>query len=511
MSRAMAPGDDGCTGFAAEGNGLDQAGTMGQEIGMDDQRQGVRARTSRWLVIVLAVAVAGCRSEASSPEGAVLPTPAPGPAAAAWPESGVVAPDSDSVVLAPDQLYRRLAPAMAFVETPLGTGSGVLVAPGQVVTNAHVVWPYASARVVFPDGSEDELVPVAAMDTMADLAVLDIGAVGLAPVDVSPVTVADGTQLPIGSDLYLIGYPAEAEAYPQPALTRGILSRVRWWETLDVAFLQTDADIAGGQSGGALVAADGTVVGFSSMFLGDSDLALAMSAPEAMGRVAALLAGGLADSPAPRPIALEGGESRQRVTLARAWDEAVFVLNPPYGGVVDLSAESREDVLLTVLGPYGDVELDADEGRRGAESGQVEIWDHGPYFVVVELDRPGPVTVTSSAPLVSLRDPDDGTTLESGQTVTAVMDFPGDIDAFLVRLQAGEAVTVVVDTVNLVPEVTVEPGDVTGLQPIVDSWLAGPLGLTLTATMTVDESGDYVMYVRDADGAGTGGYRVRLD
>lgn len=416
--------------------------------------------------------------------------------------------------LAPDQLYARLAPAIAFVETPLGTGSGVLVAPGRVVTNAHVVWPFEVARVVFPDGSEHDAVPVAALDAMGDLAVLDTGAVDLTPSSGEPVTLADGAQLPIGSDLYLIGYPAETESRPQPAITRGILGRVRRLEAPDVAYLQTDADIAGGQSGGALVAGDGSVVGFSSMFLGESDLALAMSAPGAMARIAALLAGALTDGPAPRPIPLQGGERLQRITLAPAWEEAVFVLNPPVGTTVDLSADSQADVLLTVLGPYGDVELDADERTRGSEAGSVLVRDHGPHFVVVELDRPGTVTVKASVPLVPYRDPDDGTELVAGRRVAAAMDFPGDIDAFLVTLQPGEAVTLVVETVNLVPEITVEPNGLNGAnggQPIVDARLTGPLGLTLEATATADVGGEYVVYVRDADGGSTGGYWVRLE
>lgn len=56
-------------------------------------------------------------------------------------------------------------------------------------------------RVVFPDGSE------------------------------YPVPLVDPGGLPFGSDVYLIGCPAEYEAFPQPTITTGILSQLCSWET----------------------------------------------------------------------------------------------------------------------------------------------------------------------------------------------------------------------------------------------------------------------------------------
>lgn len=44
-----------------------------------------------------------------------------------------------------------------------------------MVTNAHVVWPFETVRVTFPDGSEHLDVPVIGWDLMADLAIGDGG------------------------------------------------------------------------------------------------------------------------------------------------------------------------------------------------------------------------------------------------------------------------------------------------------------------------------------------------
>ena len=56
-------------------------------------------------------------------------------------------------------IFARLAPSIAFVEVASGSGSGVLIEGGYVLTNAHVVWPFEHVRVVFGDQSEYLKVP----------------------------------------------------------------------------------------------------------------------------------------------------------------------------------------------------------------------------------------------------------------------------------------------------------------------------------------------------------------
>ena len=57
---------------------------------------------------------------------------------------------ANTVPLTSVQIFEKVSPAIAFVETPTSTGSGVLVDGGYLVTNAHVVWPFNEARVVIP-------------------------------------------------------------------------------------------------------------------------------------------------------------------------------------------------------------------------------------------------------------------------------------------------------------------------------------------------------------------------
>ena len=168
--------------------------------------------------------------------------------------------------LSAQRVYAKVAPSIPIVLSDYGHGSGILIPGDYVLTNHHVVWPNEfddTATVLFADGTEYVDVPVVATNPWADLAVL-----GPLETDKRPLPLADGEQLPPGSDLYLVGYPAEYEQYagyaPEPTITRGILSRVRHWDGYDITLLQTDAAIAGGQSGGALVDGHGRVVGVST-------------------------------------------------------------------------------------------------------------------------------------------------------------------------------------------------------------------------------------------------------
>ena len=170
----------------------------------------------------------------STPEPTPVPTPSP---------------------LSPAEIFTLISPSLAFIDTPTGTGSGILIEGNYVLTNAHVVWPFEQVRVTFPDGSEFLEAPVMNTDPLGDLAI-----VGPLDTSISPLDLTDGEDSVIGSELFLIGYPAEEEEFPQPTITRGILSRLREWEGLGMTYFQTDASVAGSQSGGALVSEFGDVM-----------------------------------------------------------------------------------------------------------------------------------------------------------------------------------------------------------------------------------------------------------
>ena len=162
--------------------------------------------------------------------------------------------------LTPTQVFAAISPSVAFIDLPDSSGSGFLIDGGYLVTNAHVVWPYTEARVVFPDGSEHKNVPVVNWDLLADWL-----SSARWTTELPPLALADGESLPIGSEVYLIGYPGEVEKHPQPTITRGVISRQREWDQVGLTYLQTDARFFGGQSGGVLVSDRGQVIGVSGI------------------------------------------------------------------------------------------------------------------------------------------------------------------------------------------------------------------------------------------------------
>jgi len=526
--------------------------------------QSSNRRAASGAALAAVVLASGCGDRPTIPTPAPVPAPAEAGGsrraddlsrrdAGGARDAGVTAaplpPTGDSTFSAAD-LYARTSPAVAFVETPLATGSALAIAPGRLLTNAHVVWPFEQARVVFPDHASYDDVPVTHVDLLGDLAVLDLGAAAGATArpggagDGAPLALSDPAGLPIGSEVYLVGYPAETEALPVPAITRGLLSRRRRWDALAMTFLQTDAALAGGQSGGALLAADGTAIGLSGMLFGDAAFGLAAAMPDVMGRVARMARGEDVDGIAPRSLPRGGGLQVQRSEPAHFWDEAVYVVLAPVGTTVQLTATAGAggDASLSVIDPYGDIVLDADDEAAGNgdaaggrdtgrdeggvawvqdpvdngevdsaagddETGVFEIQVEGPYFVAAGLDARGTLAVRASVPLATLDDPDDGRSLAAGGTVAGSLDFPGDTDFFDLELRAGQAVTITVETINFGPELILDHAGDPGLAPPAgDAQVPSALGLAARAAFTSPVDTTYLVVVRDAEGAGTGGY-----
>jgi serine protease Do len=146
-----------------------------------------------------------------------------------------------------------------------GLGSGVIVSPdGHVLTNAHVVEDANRVRVTLNDGREFSA-KVVGIDTPSDLAVLDVDARNL-----PTLPLGDSNQPRVGDVVLAVGNPLGVGQ----TVTMGILSaKGRMTEVGDGSyqdFLQTDAPINRGNSGGALVTANGELIGITSQILSQS-------------------------------------------------------------------------------------------------------------------------------------------------------------------------------------------------------------------------------------------------
>jgi len=142
--------------------------------------------------------------------------------------------------------------------TQSSLGSGVIVrGNGYVVTNAHVVKGADELKVVLNDRREFEA-EIIAQDEQIDVAVLKIDTKG----EVLPVLqFYEGGDLEIGDIVLAIGNPFGVGQ----TVTSGIVSALGRTNVTDVSsFIQTDAAVNPGNSGGALVNLSGELVGVNT-------------------------------------------------------------------------------------------------------------------------------------------------------------------------------------------------------------------------------------------------------
>ncbi|PTX96489.1 Do family serine endopeptidase [Opitutus sp. ER46] len=183
-------------------------------------------------------------------------------------QKAVVSIYSTKIVRNANPLLQQLFPNLPPRESKQdGLGSGVIVTPdGYILTNNHVVEGADELKVSLADDREFTA-KVIGTDPKTDVAVIKIEAEKL-PV----VTLADSDKLRVGDVVFAVGNPLDVGQ----TVTMGIVSaknrNVKILE--DVGgyedFIQTDAAINLGNSGGALIDARGRLVGVNSAILSPS-------------------------------------------------------------------------------------------------------------------------------------------------------------------------------------------------------------------------------------------------
>jgi serine protease DegQ len=141
-------------------------------------------------------------------------------------------------------------------------GSGVIVnAEGYVLTNNHVIANSDDIQVLLYDGRVAKATLVGA-DEETDLAVLKIVDAGSLPV----IQMADPKRLRVGDVVLAIGNPLGLNQ----TVTMGIISAIgrQLSNSNPENFIQTDAAINLGNSGGALVNSNGDLVGINTLLIG---------------------------------------------------------------------------------------------------------------------------------------------------------------------------------------------------------------------------------------------------
>ena len=228
-----------------------------------------------------------------------------------------------------------------------GWGSGVIFrSDGYIVTNNHVVEGTHELIVSLADGRtlNGELVGA---DELTDIAVVKINAK-----DLPVAKFGNSDEIVVGEPAIAIGNPMGLEY--SGSVTVGVISALNRQISGNeaVSYLQTDAAINQGNSGGALVNADGELIGIPSVKIvrnGFEGMAFAIPINTVKSVVDDIVSKGyvarpyLGITPFDKPTA-----ARYGYTLSI--DKGVYVFQVALGSAADHAGLQRDDIILSIDG-----------------------------------------------------------------------------------------------------------------------------------------------------------------
>jgi S1-C subfamily serine protease len=189
-------------------------------------------------------------------------------------------PRLNDLELASRLVAKRVEPSVVSIFRPDGVGregqgSGVIVDKlGYIVTNYHVVVHAPSIQVQLSDGRRTSATEVG-NDPETDLSILKIDLPNLIPAEWG-----DSNKLQVGDLVWALGSPFGLER----SLTFGIVSAKarHGGGRLFQEYLQTDAAVNPGNSGGPLCNIEGQVVGINTAIVGDAYQGVSFSIPSTL-------------------------------------------------------------------------------------------------------------------------------------------------------------------------------------------------------------------------------------
>jgi hypothetical protein len=178
--------------------------------------------------------------------------------------------DEDSFFL-PDHPLEKALKSVVLIRTPDGLGSGFVIrTPSLIVTNFHVIEGTSEATAQFADGSSIPVSGYTIVSPHLDLAILKLSRDGPA----TPLGIS-ATKPSIGADVFALGSPKGLAG----SVSKGAVGAYRRWSQVVSAmpheagqfniegqssWIQTDAPLSPGNSGGPLVSPTGEVLGVNT-------------------------------------------------------------------------------------------------------------------------------------------------------------------------------------------------------------------------------------------------------
>ena len=257
-----------------------------------------------------------------------------------------------------------------------GQGSGFIVSTdGLVLTNAHVVRDAKEVTVKLQDRTEHRA-RVLGIDRATDIAVLKIDATGL-----PAVVLGDPSQVRVGDYVLAIGAPFGFEQ----SATQGIVSAKGRALPGDsrVPFIQTDAAVNPGNSGGPLFDGAGRVIGINSQIYSSSGgfqgLAFAIPIDVAMRIKDQIVATGRADHARLGVVVQDLDQAlAESFGLPRPDGAVISALQP--GGAAAAAGLRPGDVVMRVAGQPVNTAAELSQRIGAARPGEtlaLQVWRDG--------------------------------------------------------------------------------------------------------------------------------------
>lgn len=199
---------------------------------------------------------------------------------------GSIAPRLNDLEMASRLVAKRVEPSVVSITRPSGRnldgqGSGVIIdKAGYIITNFHVVNGTDNVEVRLSDRRVTDGRVVGA-DAMTDIAVLKIDLDNLIPAEWG-----DSDKLEVGDLVWALGSPYGLDR----SLTFGIVSAKARRSGSYISrspyqeYLQTDAAVNPGNSGGPLVNIEGQIVGINAAIFGSAYQGISFSIPSAIAK-----------------------------------------------------------------------------------------------------------------------------------------------------------------------------------------------------------------------------------
>jgi serine protease Do len=258
-----------------------------------------------------------------------------------------------------------LGPAVVGLGRGWGVGSGVVIAPGRVLTNAHNL-RHQEATVTFADGRR-ESARVLGSDADLDVAVLEVDTG-----DLEPLQFSEQDETSIGQPVLALGNPGGRGLRVTPGFVSSVARSFRGPRGRRIGgAIEHTAPLPRGSSGGPLVDLDGRLLGINAVRQ-DGGLILAIATDrvlrdrlEALGRGEAPTRVRLGVAIAPPRVA-----RRLRRAVGLPEFDGVLVRAVEAGSAAERAGIERGDLIVGAAGKQIDRVDALYEALDGAASGE---------------------------------------------------------------------------------------------------------------------------------------------